>query len=311
MTASFFLQRLLQMLATLFLMSFLVYGLIGLMPGDPIDLMAGGNPKITPEDLQRLKELYGLDKPFLSRYGAWLQNALAGDFGYSRLQNLPVIEVLLLPLKNTLLLMGAALFLTLLLAVPLGVYAAAKAGSFFDRAVNVFTLAGVSVPAFWLALMLITIFAVMLGWLPAGASPTKPLSLILPLATLTLASLAVYVRHLRAAMISALEGHYIRTARAKGCGEDRILWRHAFQNALPPLLTLIMLDLGALAGGAITIETIFAYPGMGKLMFDAVMGNDYNLALIGFLLLTFFVMLGNFLADIGYRLIDPRVGKDA
>lgn len=311
MTASFFFQRLLQMLATLFLMSFIVYGLIGLMPGDPIDLMAGGNPKITSEDLRRLKELHGLDKPLLSRYGAWLQNALAGDVGYSRLQSLPVMDVLLPPLRNTLLLMGAALFCTLLFAVPLGVYAAAKAGSFFDRAVNVFILAGVSVPAFWLALMLIALFAVTLGWLPAAASLSKPLSLILPLATLTLANLAVYVRHLRAAMLSALEGHFIRTARAKGCAQDRVLWRHAFQNALPPLLTLVMLDLGALAGGAITVETIFAYPGMGKLMFDAVMGSDYNLALIGFLLLTFFVMLGNFLADVGYRLIDPRVEKDA
>jgi peptide/nickel transport system permease protein len=300
-------SRLLGMAATLVVMSFLVYMLLGLMPGDPVDMMLAGNPHMTPEDAARLKALYGLDQPLVLRYWRWLTTTLGGDAGYSRLYGVPVLQVLLPRLLNTFVLMGASLIMTVAAAVPLGVYAARHAGTRVDAAVNVFCLSGLSLPPFWLALLLIDFFVVKLGWLPASTTLDNPVSLILPVLTITIANLAVYIRHMRSSMIDALRADHIRTARAKGCSDARVTWNHAFRNALAPVVTILMLDLGSLLGGAVTIETIFAYPGMGKLMFDAVMGNDYNLALTGFLLLTAFVMLGNLLADAAYGFLDPRV----
>ncbi len=306
-----YLRRLLESIFVIFLASFMIYMLIGLMPGDPIDLMAAGNPHITPEDAQRLRAIYGLDQPLVTRYGHWLSAALAGDLGYSRLYHLPVLEIIAPRLLNTILLMGSALLLTVLLAVPLGVLAARFPFSGKDKLIGFFSLAGMSAPPFWIALLLISLFSVNLRWLPAavqteGDIATKTMSMILPLLTLTFAGLAVYTRHTRSAMLETLKSPYIQTARAKGCTESRVIWRHAFRNAAAPLMTIFMLDLGTLASGAVTIETIFAYPGMGKLMFDAIMGNDYNLALAGLLLLTILVVLANFLADVSYGLIDPR-----
>jgi len=313
MTVAQWLPRLLQSAATLLILSFLVYVLIGLMPGDPVDLMIAGNPQMTAEDAARLREIYGLDRPLLSRYGHWLLAARGGDLGYSRVYGLPVLEVLWPRLLNTGLLMGVSLCLTLSLALPLGVYAARKQGTLTDKAISFFCLAGISLPAFWLGLLLMALFSVKLGWLPAGSLLDsgdfllQVKSMVLPVLTLTAASLAVYIRHLRSAMIDSLKADHIRTARAKGCSESRVVWHHAFKSALPPVVTIFMLDLGTLFGGALTIETVFAWPGMGKLMFDAIMGNDYNLALTGFLLLTVFVLAANMLADIAYGLLDARV----
>lgn len=307
------LGRLFQALLTLLAVSFLVYCMIGLMPGDPVDLMAAGNPHMTPEDAARLRAVYGLDQPLLSRYGHWLLSALGGDLGYSRLYNLPVLSVIGPRALNTCVLFGTSLALTIALALPLGVHAARFPGSPGDRAINFFCLAGISMPHFWLGLLLICLFAVKLAWLPAATTLSEGgflhavKSLVMPVMTLTISGLAVYVRHLRAAMLEALRADHIRTARAKGCSEAGTVWRHAFRNALPPAVTIFMLDLGTLIGGAVTVETIFGFPGMGKLMFDAVMGNDYNLALSGFLLLTFFVLAANFAADALYALLDPRI----
>ncbi|MDE1152871.1 MAG: ABC transporter permease [Micavibrio sp.] len=305
-------SRLLQAAATLLLVSFLVYVLIGLMPGDPVDLMAAGNPHITPDDIARLRALYGLDQPLPLRYWHWLSSALQGDLGFSRLYNLPVLGVVWPRFLNTGILLGISLTLTLIIALPLGVLAARRAGGIVDRAINLFCLAGISLPHFWLGLLLICLFSVSLGWLPAAASLSGGFgdnmkSLVLPVATLTLSGLAVYIRHLRSAMMDSLRADHIRTARAKGCSERQVIWRHAFRSALAPVVTLFMLDLGTLFGGALTIETIFAFPGMGKLMFDAIMGNDYNLALTGFLILTSFVLVANFVADAAYGWLDPRV----
>ena len=299
--------RFLQMAGTLWLMSFAVFCLIGLMPGDPIDLMIAGNPHMTPDDAARLRALHGLDKPLLERYGHWLAAALGGDFGYSRLYGLPVLDVIFPRLGNTLVLLGAALGLTVIAAVPVGVYAARMKGTRRDALINFIALAGMSVPPFWTGIMLVYIFSAQLGVLPASATMDNALSLFLPVVTLALSAFAVYVRHMRSAMADTLKAEHVKTARAKGCGEARIVWHHAFRNALPPVVTIFMLDLGALAGGTVTIETVFAFPGMGKLMFDAVMGNDYNLALVGFLILTALVLSANFVADALYGFIDPRV----
>ena len=304
-------MRALGSIGTVILVSFIVFCLIGLMPGDPVDLLAAGNPQMTPQDTARLRERYGLDQPLMARYGHWLAVALQGDLGYSRLYGLPVLDVVAPRLLNSFILLGSALILTLLIAIPATVHAAAKPQGFCNRALTVLALAGMSLPAFWLGLLLIGLFAVTLGWLPAASSLDDPASLILPVATLSLGMMASYVRHLQSAMAEALRSEHIKTARAKGCTQARILWRHAFPLAATPLVTLILLDLGTLLGGALTVETVFAFPGMGKLLFDAIMGNDFNLALCGFFILTVCVVLANLCADALYGWLDPRTRTKA
>lgn len=308
----FLLQRLLESLLVIWLMSFLVYLLIGLMPGDPIDIMISADPNLGAEDAQRLREVYGLDRPLLARYWAWLTSALSGDLGYSRLFNRPVEDILLPRLGNTLLLMSCALVLALAIALPLGVAAARRPGSFLDVAVNLGAFAGASLPSFWLAILLILLFAVTLGWLPAGGtgqeSPLERLRhLILPVLALSVASIAGLLRHVRAAVREALRQDWVRTARAKGLSERQVVYGHVLRNALIPVVTILALELGTLFGGALITETVFSWLGMGKTIYDAIMGNDYNLALIGLLLATGTVLLANLLADLAYAWLDPRI----
>jgi len=311
----YLLLRLLQMAAVLAIMSFIIYALIGLMPGDPIDVMISANPHLTSADAARLKALYGLDRPLLERYFAWGEAALGGDFGYSRLYVKPAVEVLLPRLGVTALLMLSSFGVALALALPLGIAAARRPGSWFDWLVNLAAFAGISVPSFWLALMLILIFAVTLGLLPAGGIATvgdgglgdRARHLVLPVMTLSLASVGGHLRYMRAAMIETLRQDYVRTARAKGASEARVLIGHALRNALIPVITVVALSFGSLFSGALITETMFAYPGMGKLIYDAVLGNDFNLALAGLMLATAMTLLANLLADLAYAAVDPRI----
>jgi peptide/nickel transport system permease protein len=307
--------RLLQVVAVLAIMSFIIYTLIGLMPGDPIDLMISSNPHLTSADAARLKAVYGIDRPLMARYLAWAEAALRGDFGYSRLYLQPALQTLLPRLGNTALLMGTSLFCAYALALPLGIAAARRPGSGYDNAINLLCFAGISVPPFWLALMLILIFAATLGLLPAGGIATigdggladRLRHLVLPVTTLTLASMGAHLRYVRASMIETLRQDYIRTARAKGASEFRVLALHALRNALIPVVTVLALSFGSLFSGALITETMFAFPGMGKLIYDAILGNDFNLALAGLLLATAMVLLANLAADIAYAAIDPRI----
>lgn len=311
--ARYLAERLLHSALILLVMSFIVYGLIGLMPGDPADLMISANPRMTSEDAARLRALYGLDQPIIERYGRWLRSALAGDLGYSRLHALPVINVLLPALANTAVLMGMSFALSIALALPAGFAAAARPYSRLDYTLNFIAFAGISVPSFWLALILIMIFAVALGWLPAGGMTIaggfgdQVRHMILPVLNLTLASAGSQIRYARAAMIDTLRQDHIRTARAKGLSERRVVIAHALRNAMIPMITIIGLDFGYLFSGALVTETLFAYPGMGKLIFDSIMGNDFNLALVALLFATIVTLTGNVLADIGYVLLDPRI----
>ena len=314
----FIARRAVQALLVLALMSVAIYGLIGLMPGDPIDEMIAGDPRLTAADAARLKALNGLDRPLPERYLAWARQAARGDLGYSRLYNQPVVEVVLPRLANTLALMGSALALALALAIPFGVLAARRAGGALDGVINLGCFAGVSLPTFWLGLMLIVLFAVKLRWLPASGLGTDEDGtllarlghLVLPIATLSAVTIPVYTRHMRAAMIEVLGLDFIQTARAKGASEARVTWHHALPNALMPVATLVALELGGLFSGALITEQIFAYPGMGKLIFDAIMGNDYNLALMALLFATFTTLAGNLAADLVYTRLDPRVRYD-
>ena len=313
--AHFLFHRLWQSALVLALMSFVVYSLIGLMPGDPVDLMITADPRITAEDAARLRQLYGLDRPIIERYGNWLAAALSGDFGYSRLYARPVMEALIPAMGNTLVLLSLSFALALMIALPAGIAAAYRPYPRVDYAINRTAFAGPPVPPFWLALMLIIVFAVILGVLPAGGLGAHGVGgiwdnaryLVLPVVALTIASIGGHTRYMRAAMIETLRQDYIRTARATGASEARVVFGHALRNALIPVVTIIALDFGALFSGALITETIFAWPGMGRLIYDAIMGNDFNLALVALLLATVLTLIGNFLADVAYVWLDPRV----
>jgi peptide/nickel transport system permease protein len=314
--AACIIRRIIHSLIVIAVMSLVIYGLMGLMPGDPVDLMISADPNVTAEDAERLRALYGLDQPLWARYLNWLVAAVQGDFGYSRLYAQPVWAAIVPALQNTLILLVSSLTLALIIALPAGIYAATRPYSVADYSINLAAFAGISMPPFWLGILLIMVFAVVLGWLPAGgtadASGASGLweslkFLILPVAALTIAGVGGHTRYMRASMIETLRQDYIRTARAKGLTENRIVLHHALRNALIPVVTILALDLGVLFSGALITETVFAYPGMGKLIFDAIMGNDYNLALVGLLLATALTLAGNLLADIAYASLDPRI----
>lgn len=312
--------RTVEIAITLVLMSALVYLLIGLMPGDPINQMIAGDPKMTSEDAARLRALYELDKPILQRYLAWAGQALQGNFGYSRSFSLPVMTVIWPRLLNTFELAGLSLLLSIAIALPLGMWAAARPRSPADYLINLLSFAGISTPPFWLALLLISLFAVKLGWLPAGgmaelrpgtnmgtALYEKLRFAALPVLTLTLLQIGMYTRFMRGAMIEVLRQDYIRTARAKGVDARGVMLHHAFANAVVPVLTVLGLSFGGLFSGALIIETMFAWPGMGKAIYNAILDNDYNLALVGLLIATFTTVVGNMLADVAQAAIDPRI----
>ena len=298
------LSRLAQIAVTAAILSLCAFLLIALMPGDPIDLAIAGDPRLTSEDAARLRALHGLDQPLMARYLAWAGAVLQGNFGHSRLFAQPVAQLLGPALLGSLTLLGLALAIAVVLGVGLGALAALRPR--LVPAVQGLALIAQAVPSFWLGLLLIILFAVQLGWLPAGGEGGARF-LILPVATLAFAHLASYARHAASALTVAMAEPHIRTARAKGAGESWILWRHALPNAGVPLLTLAALDAGSLVSGALITETIFARPGMGKLIYEAVMGNDFNLALLALLVVAVVTMLATLAADLAQRILDPRI----
>lgn len=298
------LSRLGQIAVTVALLSFCAFVLIALMPGDPIDLAIAGDPRLTSEDAARLRALHGLDQPILARYLAWGGAVLEGRFGHSRLFAQPVALLLGPALLSSLTLLGLALGLAVVVGVCLGALAALRPAT--SPYVQGIALVAQAVPSFWLGILLIILFAVQLGWLPAGGEGGWRF-LILPVATLCSANLAAYARHSTAALTTALAEPHIRSARARGASERRVILHHALPNAGVPLLTIAALDAGALVSGALITETIFARPGMGKLIYDAVMGNDFNLALLALLVVAVVTMLATLAADLAQRWLDPRI----
>lgn len=312
------LARLGQSVVVLLVISYVSYVLMGLMPGDPIDLMVGADPTVSAADVERLRALHGLDRPIHERYWNWLTAALGGELGYSRLYSTPVLDAVGAAVANTAILLLPALAASVAIALPLGVLAAYRTGTFLDRLVNVVAFVGISLPQFWLGLLLMLLFAVVLRWLPAGgiAPDGAPVAeqvryLILPATTLVLGTVGGYLRYVRAAMIEVLRQDYIRSARARGARPARVLWVHALASALTPFITILGLDLGLLFSGALVTETVFAWPGMGRLIFDAVIGNDYNLALVALLCATGLILLGNLLADLCQGWLEPRIRAGA
>ena len=308
-------QRLVESVLVLILMSFLIYAIMALMPGDPIDIMVQSDPNLTTADAVRLKALYGLDRPLGERYANWFSSAIQGDFGYSRIHNRPALDILVPRLANTAWLMLASLVLSLILALPIGVYSALRPHSRTDYLINFMALGGISVPVFWLALMLIVVFSVWLGWFPAGGMHTVGDSslidsarhMVLPVITFSVASIGGLTRYVRAAMMEVMRHDYIRTARAKGLSKNTVVFKHALRNAMIPVVTVLALSFGTLFSGALITETMFSYLGMGKLIYDAIIGNDYNMALVSLLFATALVLICNLAADLAYAWRDPRI----
>ena len=311
----FVLRRGLQAILVLLVMSFVIYSLIGLMPGDPIDVMASSNPNITPAAVARLRAIYGVDQPILLRYAHWLAAAVQGDLGFSRTHAQPVLDVLLPALASTCRLMLISFTLSVVLAMVLGIISALKPGGVIDNTISLLAFAGISVPVFWMALMMILVFAVRLHWLPAsgvsdvdgGGVLDQARHLIMPVATLALASTGGFTRFVRASVIETLRMDHIRTARSKGNSETRVVLAHTLRNAIIPVLTVMALSFGTLFSGALLTETMFAQPGMGKMIYDAILANDFNLALSGLLFATLVTLLSNLFADIAYAWLDPRI----
>ena len=311
----YLLRRVGQTVIVLLVMSFVIYSLIGLMPGDPIDIMIGSNPNIAPAVAASLRKLYGLDQPLLLRYWRWLIAALGGDLGYSRTHAQPVLHMLLPALWQTSKLMISSFVISVGLSFILGIIAARRPGGAVDGTISLLAFAGISVPVFWLALMMILVFAVGLHWFPASGIATvgdgglrdQFMHLVLPVATLSLATTGGFTRFVRASMIEVMRLDLVRTARAKGASEARVVLIHAFRNALIPVVTVMALSFGVLFNGALLTETMFAQPGMGKMIYDAILGNDFNLALSGLLFATLVTLVSNLAADLAYGWLDPRI----
>lgn len=310
--------RLIQSIFILFAVSAAAYGLIGLMPGDPIALMINSNPHISAESAARLKAVYGLDQPLFKRFFAWFWAVLHGDLGYSRLFARPVATVLAERLPHTLLLMGTSLLFSVILGIGIAVLLVWKPRGWMAFLLNGFSYVCLSLPTFWLALLLIMFFSVFLGWLPAssgdvsgelGLWPTLR-AMLMPTLTLALINIAVFARYVRGELAAVMQQDFMRTAKAKGLSEMRALWRHAMPHAFLTVITLLGMEIGNLFSGAVITETVFGWPGMGKLIFDSILGNDYNLALAGLLLGTAMTLLGNWLADTSLHLADPRLNKE-
>lgn len=288
--------------------------------GDPMAVYAS-NPSISAEDLLRLEKTYGFDKPVYVQYLYWLRNVVTGNWGQSFLTHQDVLAMILERLPNTMILMGIAFIVTLLISIALGLYSATHQYSAGDYVVTGLSFFGYSMPTFWFGLILIIIFAVKfkeMGWpyLPvAGMYPIRGEAsfielvkhLVLPVTVLSLNSIARYSRYLRSSMLEVLHQDYIRTAHAKGLANQAVIWQHALKNAFIPLITLIMLDIPFLFGGALITEQVFAWPGMGRMYWEHAVWVDYPVLMGLLVLISILVVLCNLIADISYAFIDPRI----
>ncbi|CAB1128722.1 oligopeptide ABC transporter (permease) [Candidatus Hydrogenisulfobacillus filiaventi] len=311
----YLLRRLLAAVPVLVGITAISFLLLHLIPGSPARVLLGSH--YTPARAAALTRQWGLNRPLWQQYGLWLTHALAGHFGYSYAYHQPVRRLILENLPRTLELVAAALVLSHLLAILLGALQAYYAGSWFDRLLTAAGYFFYAMPQFWLGLLLISVFALRLGWLPAGGVSNPALMhpgagdrlrhLVLPVTTLVLTTTAGWARYVRTAMQETLSQDYIRTARAKGLSEARVLWVHALRNAVLPLITLGGLSLPGLLAGSLVVEQVFNIPGMGLLFWNAAESRDYPVLLAIVTLLGFLTVLGNLLADLLYAWADPRI----
>ncbi len=305
-------RRLLQLIPTLFFVSVIIFGLQQLLPGDPALIMAGEDRD--PEVIAQIRAQYRLDQPIPVQYVYWMKGVLSGDLGESMRIKKPVLDLVLEKLPVTAQLAGMAILIALVIGVGAGIVSAVYKDTWLDYGANIFALWGISTPNFWLGILLIFLFSVQLGWLPASGyvRPSEDLraslaSTIMPAFVLGNAIAAVLMRHTRGAMLQVLSSDYVRTARAKGLLERSVVLKHAMRNALTPVITLGALELGTLLSGAVLTEQIFTIPGFGKLIVDAVFNRDYAVVQgVVLVTATAYITL-NLLADIAYMLANPRL----
>ncbi len=297
--------------------------LLHLAPGDAAQVLAGESGAATPEYMEALRRQFGLDQPLYVQFLRYIGNLVTFDLGYSFRQSLPVSELILQRLPATLLLMGTSIGFALVAGCALGFLAARRAGKLTDTVISIVALLFYATPVFWVGIMLIVVFSVMLDWLPVGGMTSVEanlsglalvgdvaLHLILPAVTLGLFYLAIYARLMRAAMLEVYGQDFVRTARAKGVRPRRIAWRHVLRNALLPIVTTLGVQLGSILGGAVLVETVFSWPGLGRLAFAALFQRDLNLLLGILFCSSVVVVLVNIAVDLVYTLLDPRIELD-
>jgi peptide/nickel transport system permease protein len=319
---NFIIRRILGLIPLYFGITIVTFLIIHLAPGKPSDLEAQMKPGMAMAR-ERLEKIYGLDKPLHEQYWLWFKKMIVFDFGNSFKDHQPVLEKIRDTLPNTILLNLASLFLIYLIAVPIGILSAVKQYSLFDKISTVFVFIGMAIPSFWLALLLILVFSVKLAWLPISGMHSlfyqfENLSLwgkvldiskhaILPVVVLSLSGLAWLSRYTRSSMLEIIRQDYIITARAKGLSERKVIFKHALRNALLPIVTILGLSLPGLISGSVIVETIFAWPGMGRLAYQAVLARDYPVIMGASVFSVFLLLFGNLIADVLYAIVDPRI----
>jgi peptide/nickel transport system permease protein len=307
------LRRLLQLIPVLFIASFMIWGMIYAVPGGPVSLMVGENA--TAEQVAAARAQLGLDRPVLVQYGEWLWRALQGDFGQSLYSRRPVLELIGQRLPATLQLAAAAMVVSLVVGVPVAIVSAMYPNSWIDRSLSAWNALALGVPTFWLAILLILLFAVHLRWLPSASAhvpfwenPAGTLrNLALPAVTLGIYVSGILARFLRASLVSELRSDYVRTARAKGLTERQILMGHVLRNALLPFITIVGLSLTNFIGGAVVTEAVFTFPGLARLLITAISQRDYPLIQGCIVVILVIYVLVNLIVDILYAYADPRI----
>ena len=307
-------RRSLQAIPLLFLISILVFTLIHAAPGGPLEMYLA-NPNVRPEDIERLRVALGLDRPLPEQYFNWLKGFLVGEWGYSFTDGRPVLERILERMPATLELIASAVVVATIVALPLGVFGALKKGGWVDHTTTVVSFAGISLPVFWVGLLLQLIFAVGLGWLPSagrtsfgdGSILDRLSHIIMPAIVLAALHAAAWSRFLRSSMGDAVRQRFVLAARARGIPEKRVIWRHALRTALLPFVTVVTMDAAIMVTGAVITESVFAWPGLGSLFTEALARRDYTV-LMAFLMMTSgAVVFLNLAADVLYSALDPRV----
>ena len=306
-------HRIITTIPVLFVITFLVFSMVSLAPGDPISLMLS-NENVNVENVERLKERLHWDQPWIQRYGLYMRDLFRGDLGWSIQLNRPISDLIREKIGNTLMLAGFSCLFALLIAIPLGVAAAARRRSVVDYAATAFALTGVSIPSFYLSLLLILLFGLRLGWLPVRGLPTYNATFFLVLRHMLLPSVAlgsilagILTRLTRSSVLETMNLDFVRTARAKGLSRRRVMYRHVLRNALLPVVTTLGLQFGALLGGSVIIETIFSLPGLGLLAVNAVRARDIPLIQGTVLIFAACFVLVTLVVDILYVVIDPRI----
>ena len=311
MTKKQILARVGQIVLVLLGISFITFALVMLAPGDVVRQMIAGNEDIfvSQAEIDALRKELGLDKPFFFQYLDWLGRALQGNLGFSYMVKMPVVEALWEGLPGTVLLSLASLFMMMVVSIPAGIYSAVKRGSDVDNIVRAFTFMGVSMPGFWVGLMLLWIFGLKLDLLPIVGGEISLETLIMPSLTLAIAMASKYTRQVRTAILEELHQDYVVGARARGMTESHILWKEVLPNAMLPLITLLGLSLGNLLGGAAVIEMVFQWPGLGRLAIEAITYRDFQLVQGVVVWIALMYMVINLVVDMSYNHLDPRLRK--